>query len=140
MKNKYYDPFECLNIQNISIKNSVDDNNLSKKTASTKPIKTSGAKRAYLIRIDNDEKIVINKVVFSIGKNDNSNYVIVGNNAISRNHAEIHLKNNTVYIVDKKSTNKTFVNNIAIQPETLIKISDGDKVKFANVEFVLSIE
>lgn len=140
MKNKYYDPFECLNIQNERHNKIINNNDVSEKTIPVQQKGKSGAKRAYLIRLDKYEKIAINKAVFLIGKSADSDYVIVGNNAISRNHAEIHLKNNAVYIVDKKSTNKTFVNNTAIQPEALLKISNGDKVKFANIEFVLSVE
>jgi|GEM_PF-1482650 len=138
-KNRYYDPFEFINMGKSPKKLDVEKKNIYE-PAPTELINNKKTKRAYLYRMDNNEKIIINKTVYVIGKNDACNYVITGNNAISRQHAEIQLKNNGVYIVDKKSTNKTFVNGNAIQPEHPTKIVNGDEIKLANIEFKLSIE
>nr|MDD5837959.1 FHA domain-containing protein [Eubacteriales bacterium] len=134
--NRYYNPFEFIN------SGSQENNNtkIEMKSANASKTEAKSSKRAYLNRVDNGERIVINKSIFVIGKNDACNYVITGNNAISRQHAEIHLKNNGVYIVDKKSTNKTFVNGNAVKPENPTKIVNGDEIKLANIKFKLLIE
>lgn len=132
-KNRYYDPFENINLSGI---------NAQKKSEvlSSKSVNSSCNQRVYLYRIDNNEKIAISKPSFIIGKNGICDYVIHGNNAISRQHAEINLKNNNVYIIDRKSTNKTFVNGREIEPGKPVLIANGDEIKFANVRLKLIIE
>lgn len=44
------------------------------------------------------------------------------------------------YIIDKKSTNKTFVNGREIEPGKLVSIVNGDEIKLANVRLKLIIE
>ena len=104
-------------------------------------LKKKIGKRACLIRQDNDDRIVINKANYKIGKSaEMCDYAITDNKTISRVHAEILLKNNQVYVVDKKSTNKTYVNGNLVQSEVPTLIKNGDEIKFSNVCFLLSIE
>ena len=137
-KNRYYDPFEFVNYNNLD--NSKVNIPQSTVTAPTEPVKSSSAKRVYLIKKNNGEKIVINKPSFVIGKGNGCDYVITGNSAISRKHAELRIEKGSVYIGDKKSTNKTYINGNVIQPEIMTKINNGDNIKAANEEFLLSIE
>lgn len=137
-KNRYYDPFEFVNYNNLD--NSKVNIPQSTVTAPTEPVKSSSAKRVYLIKKNNGEKIVINKPSFVIGKGNGCDYIITGNSAISRKHAELRIEKGSVYIVDKKSTNKTYINGNVIQPEIMTKINNGDNIKAANEEFLLSIE
>lgn len=137
-KNRYYDPFEFVNYNNLD--NSKVNIPQSTVTAPTEPVKSSSAKRVYLIKKNNGEKIVINKPSFVIGKGNGCDYVITGNSTISRKHAELRIEKGSVYIVDKKSTNKTYINGNVIQPEIMTKINNGDNIKAANEEFLLSIE
>lgn len=132
-KNRYYDPFENINLDVI-------DAQKNSEVLSSKSVNSNFNQRVYLYGIDNNEKIAISKPSFIIGKNGICDYVIHGNNAISRQHAEINLKNNNVYIIDKKSTNKTFVNGREIEPGQLISIVNGDEIKLANVRLKLIIE
>lgn len=137
-KNRYYDPFEFINYNNLD--NSKVNIPQSTVTVPIEPVKSSYAKRVYLIKKNNGEKIVINKPSFVIGKGNDCDYVITGNSAISRKHAELRIEKGSVYIVDKKSTNKTYVNGNVIQPEIMTKINNGDNIKVANEELLLSIE
>lgn len=137
-KNRYYDPFEfvdCNMVNNRSM--NISDCTV---TAPTEPVKSSSVKRVFLIKKNNGEKIVINKSSFIIGKGTDCDYIITGNSAISRKHAEFKIEKGSVYIVDKKSTNKTYVNGNVIQPDIMTKINNGDNIKVANEEFLLSIE
>lgn len=42
------------------------------------------------------------------------------------------------YVVDRNSTNRTFLNGSPIPVKTEIQLSDGDIVKFSNEEFSFS--
>ncbi|MDO5155650.1 MAG: FHA domain-containing protein [Eubacteriales bacterium] len=66
----------------------------------------------YLVRTNTEERIMITKQNFMIGKATMGvDYTIRGNGAISRKHAVIICKDGIYYIKDNKSTNHTYVNN-----------------------------
>lgn len=98
---------------------------------------SSGVSQTYLIRKNNNERVVINTDNFKIGKEKSYvDYVITNNSAISRSHAKIVKKGDECFVVDTNSTNKTFVNGKMIPSNTEVKLSHGDKIMFANEEFV----
>ncbi|MBD8026899.1 FHA domain-containing protein [Ureibacillus sp. Re31] len=95
---------------------------------------------AYLQRKSTQEKVMINRDEFKIGKDPSQcDFVISDNKAISRYHAKIIRRNNRFYIVDCRSTNKTFVEGLAILPESEMEIFAGTNLKFGNEEFLFSI-
>lgn len=90
---------------------------------------------AYFICTSMDDKVFINKTPYLIGKDNNKvDYAIEGNSAISRVHAEIRMKDNEYFIVDKKSTNHIYVNDERIPHESESKLSHGDVIKLGNEE------
>ncbi len=97
-------------------------------------------KTKYLIRTSTSEKIMLNKSPFRIGKADQNDYVVTNNVTVSRIHAEFLVKGNRCYVVDLKSTNRTFVNGTAVTPEREVEIINGTVILIANEEFVLRIE
>ena len=65
----------------------------------------------YLIRVNTDERIMITKQNFKVGKASMGvDYTVKGNGAVSRVHAVITNKDGIYYIRDNKSTNHTYVN------------------------------
>lgn len=93
-----------------------------------------------LLRINTNEKIYITKRNFIVGKSrSHADYTIENNAAISRVHAQFNCEGNEYYIVDKGSTNKTFVNGYMISPNYPIKISNGDEIKLADEVFIFSL-
>ena len=97
--------------------------------------------KAYLIRQKTGEKIVVDKASFMIGKDDRfCDYCIRNNTAVSRQHAELICFNNHYFIVDKNSTNKTFLNGQAISPESQMELFSGAKIKIAYEEFAFIME
>lgn len=61
--------------------------------------------------------------------------ILIDNNYVSGYHAEILLLDNgDIILMDKNSTNGTFVNGKQIAPETEVFISRNDTVKFANYQ------
>ena len=96
---------------------------------------------AFLIRLRNNEKIVIDKDVFKIGRDKNYTDYYIGNNpAVGHSHANIIVKNEHYYIIDMNSKNHTYVNGKMINSNVEFEIFDNDKVRLANEEFIFKIE
>ncbi|MBR2048768.1 MAG: FHA domain-containing protein [Oscillospiraceae bacterium] len=91
---------------------------------------------AYLIRQSTQEKTLVNKALFRIGKEQSYvDYCISNNSAISRSHATILKKGEDYFIVDTNSTNHTYVNGKMIQSNVETRLSHGDTVRLANEDF-----
>ena len=92
--------------------------------------------KPYLVRSKNNEKIMLNKPVFRIGKEKSYvDYFIGDNTAISRSHANFITRDGEYFVVDTNSTNHTYVNGTMIQSNVETKIVHGDKVRLANEDF-----
>ncbi len=59
---------------------------------------------------------------------------------VSREHAQIILKNGTVYIEDLNSTNGTRINGFALQPNSLYRLRDGDEIEFGRIRMTIRFE
>ena len=95
----------------------------------------------YLIREKNQEKILVNKPSFRLGKEKAfCDYFIFDNNYVSRSHADIITREGRYYIKDLNSTNKTYLDGRAIPIEKEIEIFSGTKIRLANEDFVFYIE
>lgn len=90
----------------------------------------------YLVRQKNNEKIMINKPVFRIGKEKSYvDYFIGDNSAISRSHANIVSRDGSYFVVDTNSTNHTYVNGSMIGSNVEVPIDHGMIIGFANESF-----
>lgn len=95
-------------------------------------------KYPYLIREKTEEKIVIDRNEFCIGKSKQTcDYSVPDNSAVSRQHAKIISSDGRCYIKDLNSTNKTYVNERAIEEEELMS---GAKIRLGNEKFIFYIE
>ncbi|MBQ1187072.1 MAG: FHA domain-containing protein [Clostridia bacterium] len=94
-----------------------------------------------LIRLKTEESYSVNKPMFRIGAEKSCcDIVLSNNNFISRNHADIITRNDRYYIVDRNSTNKTFVDGKVIPAEKEVEIFSGTKLRLANEDFAFTIE
>ena len=94
----------------------------------------------YLVRIKTQEKVLINKPVFRIGKERSYvDYFIGDNTAISRSHANLISEDGTYMIEDTNSTNHTFVNGKMIQSGVRVALNHGDAVRLGNEDFEFKI-
>ena len=94
----------------------------------------------HLIRTKNNERIMIDKPVFRIGKEKSFvDYFISDNTAISRGHANIITKDGEYFVQDLNSTNHTYVDGQMIQSNLEVKIAHGTKIKLANEDFEFRI-
>lgn len=95
---------------------------------------------AYLIRAKNNEKIMLSKPQFRVGKEKSYvDYFIGDNTAISRSHAVFVIREGSYYVMDTNSTNHTFVNGKMLQSNVETKIEPGDRIRLANEDFELKL-
>lgn len=89
-----------------------------------------------LCSIDNDDVIEIEED-FLVGR-DNEIYTKIFNksNYISRKHARFHIIDGNLYVEDA-STNGTFVNGIKLEKMVKARVNQGDKLAFADIEFIV---
>ena len=72
---------------------------------------------------------------FTIGKKNTCDGVINNNKMISRHHCRINREGQQFFITDLKSSNGTYLNNNQLMPNSKVRLTDGDIVKLANMEF-----
>lgn len=97
---------------------------------------SNGKITPYLLRISTNEKALINKPLFRVGTEPNyADFVVNGNNSVSRSHADISLRNGEYFIRDNNSTNGTFINGERILSNSERKIVHEDKIVLANELF-----
>ena len=94
-----------------------------------------------LKRIRTDEVFSIDKPTFRIGKEQKYCDLFIGDNTyISRSHADIITRDERYYIIDRNSTNKTYVDGKVIPIEKEIEIFPGSQIRLANEDFTFDIE
>ena len=90
----------------------------------------------YMIRRRTGEKIMIDRNIFKIGKEESYvDYCIKDNPTVSRNHADIVRKTDGFYLVDKGSLNHTFVNGKKLEVNEYRKLQDGCLLQLADEVF-----
>lgn len=109
---------------------------IAKSVVSTAPPKAN----PYIIRVNTEERIMINKATFKLGKASRGvDYSIGGNGAISRQHAVILQKDGVCYIKDNKSTNHTYVNGKMVEEGVEEILTHDSMIKLGDEEFVFKI-
>lgn len=94
----------------------------------------------YLVRVNTDERIMITKQNFKIGKASMGvDYTVKGNSAVSRVHAIITNKDGIYYVKDNKSTNHTFVNGKAIEDGENELLTHDSKIVLGDEEFIFKL-
>lgn len=86
----------------------------------------------------NGEQIIINKPVFTLGRDRSCDHVLSNCSEISRTHVTIRYdeQKQESFIVDNNSHNGTYVNNIRLRPETPKTLVSGDLVQLGTLRFM----
>ncbi len=108
----------------------------------SEPVKTTKPPKAnpYLIRVNTEERIMITKQNFKVGKaNMGVDYTVKGNGAVSRVHAIISSREDVYYIKDNKSTNHTVVNGRTLEEGEIEQLTNNCKIMLGNEEFVFKL-
>lgn len=94
-----------------------------------------------LTRLRTEEVYTIDKPSFRIGaEKQYCDLFISDNTYISRSHADIITRDDRYYIVDKNSTNKTYVDGKVIPIENEVEIYSGTQIRLANEDFLFNLE
>ncbi len=94
----------------------------------------------YLIRVNTEERIMITKQTFKVGKASMGvDYTVKGNGAVSRVHAVITCKDDVYYIKDNKSTNHTVVNGKILEEGENQALTNDCKIVLGDEEFVFKM-
>lgn len=102
--------------------------------------KTPPKVNPYLIRVNTEERVVITKQNFKLGKASMGvDYSIKGNSAVSRVHAIIINKDDEYYIQDHKSLNHTYVNGKAVPEGENELLTHDCKIMLGNEEFIFKL-
>ena len=84
---------------------------------------------------------MIDKPSFRIGKEERyCDYFVRDNNAVSRSHADIITRGSRYFIIDRHSTNKTYVDGRVIPVEREVEIFSKTKLRLANEDFTFYVE
>ena len=99
----------------------------------------TGVPRAFVFRVGTEERCEINKARFSIGKSQNADYTVTGNNKISRVHAIVIYEKGSFFLADNHSSNRTFLENQELNPDRMYELTEGSRIRLANEEFVFHL-
>jgi len=102
---------------------------------SVNDVSSFAGRASFLVQIYGDNighRFAIDKPLLTLGRDEQNDVVLAFDN-VSRHHAEI-LKNETQFVVvDKESTNGTFVNDTLVRKEKIL--SSGDLIKIGRTIF-----
>lgn len=102
----------------------------------TTVLKANAVPKATLRRISNNDTAIINKAVYSLGKERSKvDFCVGGNSSISRVHARIVFENGAFYVEDNNATNFTFVNGNKVNSGQRVMLNNGDRIKLSDEEF-----
>ena len=75
------------------------------------------------------------KPVITVGRSHRLSDIIINYDRLSKSHFQFMKKNNTFYIIDLESTNKTYKNEEAMEPYKEYEVSDNDHIRASDLIF-----
>ena len=79
--------------------------------------------------------VVLGKERYLIGQTAGSADLALPSEAVSRNHARLECREGSYALMDLNSRNGTWVNETPLLPEQTVFLRDGDRVRFADLEY-----
>ena len=94
---------------------------------------------SYVIkRLKTEEEYIVKSFPVSIGKGSMCDFILQGNKAISRKHAQINKKDNHFYIKDLGSANHIYIEDTLIEDE--VELCEGMPFRLADEQFVFQLK
>lgn len=88
-------------------------------------------------RVSTQETIEVSRYPFTLGRLTGScDYVIVGNQYVSKRHATIVLRGGKTYLRDNGSANGTFIEGRRLRPDTDAELPSGACFQIGNEDFI----
>lgn len=92
------------------------------------------SKQFYLVRASSGQCIVW-KGRLTVGRSQECGYPLSAVSEVSMHHAELIIEDQNLYVVDRGSTNGTFVNDRKLSANQKYELVDGDELCFAREKF-----
>ena len=108
----------------------------------TERSRTNKRNRIVLTSINtpNSLQLTIDKDDYVIGRKESAVDGYIGfSKMVGRKHCKISIENNLYYLIDLQSSNGTYLNGRRIPANQPIKIGESDRIKIANVEFLVEL-
>ena len=80
--------------------------------------------------------LTLQEIVIGTSQN-NVNYLVTGNNRVSRRHAMVTYEQGLYYLTDLRSTNGTFLNGRRIPPDKYVRLNPGDKITVGSSNLIM---
>lgn len=93
-----------------------------------------------LVRVKSREQVSLPGDIAYLGRSSQNDYCITGNTSIGRKHAVIKKQRDTCYLMDLGSVNGTFLNGKRLEPKQICRLSNGDKIRLADEEFIFAFK
>ena len=94
----------------------------------------------YLVRNETEEKVIIQKPVFKIGKASRGvDFHVGGNGAISRQHAVILHKGDDYFLKDNKSTNHTYLDGRQLETDEEALLKNNSVIRLGDEDFTFKM-
>ncbi len=93
--------------------------------------------QARLIPLDGSQSLLLTQPIIVVGRNAEYCDIVISHEKISAVHCIIAQQGGLLFLRDMKSTNGTFVNDIAIIRSI---VAPGDRIRIAEFTFVLQID
>ena len=62
--------------------------------------------------------------------------IVLRDQSISRMHARIFEENGELYLQDLNSTNGSYINNLELESNEIVKLKIGDEITFGNLRYI----
>lgn len=82
----------------------------------------------------NGNKYPINSDLYHIGADVETCSMVIDEDVISLNHADIVSYGNKFYVIDLSSENGTYLNGLELPSEREVQLKDGDNLTLANID------
>ena len=82
-----------------------------------------------------NEEVRIDKDYFLVGKDPNADFVITGNNTISKSHISITTRDGRFFVTDTNSLNHTYLNNDQLVSSKEYELHSGDLLVLSDEPF-----
>ena len=97
-------------------------------------------KQGYLIVEANGDKILLDKSLYTIGREKRKVDYQLNFSSISRTHCAIRYEDGEYFIEDLRSSNGTTLNETTVNPGSPLKLKDGDALKLADIKLTFRRE
>ena len=91
-----------------------------------------------LIAVEGKEMVYLTKFPFYVGSMPDYMDYVIARDTVSRFHAKFTGQGEQVYLEDLNSTNGTKINGIGLTVRDKVLLSEGDRILFADAEYIFS--